>query len=127
MLSCQFLVTLWSPAENGLSSWFACVVFFCVFVTLSYVSCSTSELKFRLIMFNMFKHAGDLFWRPFKGCDYFNHYFIVGFYAVIYVPCSLVIACMDLLALLCVVFPCVLELSHTSLYRFLIFAYLSTI
>ena len=78
-------------------------------------------------MLNMFKHAGDLFWRPFKGGAYFGHDLIVGFYAVIYVPCSLVIACVDLLALSCVVFPCVLELSHTSLYRCLIFAYLSTI
>ena len=36
MLSCLFLVALWSPAGKGLTSWLLCVMFSCVFVTFPY-------------------------------------------------------------------------------------------
>ena len=33
MLSCLFIVALWSPTRKGLTSWFSCVMFSSVFVT----------------------------------------------------------------------------------------------
>ena len=70
----------------------------------------------------MFQTSSDCCW-PFQGGAsfvdpfYYNH--VSLFYAVMSVPCSLVIICWertDLLALLCIVFSCVLSLCHVVWY-----------
>ena len=45
VLSCLFLVALWSPAGKGLTFWLLCLL---CFVTFTKVSWSTSELRARL-------------------------------------------------------------------------------
>ena len=45
VLSCLFLVALWSPAGKGLTSWLSCLLYF---VTFPNVSWSTSVLRARL-------------------------------------------------------------------------------
>ena len=45
VLSCLFLVALWSPAGKGLTSWLSCML---CFSTVPNVSWSTSELRARL-------------------------------------------------------------------------------
>ena len=90
---------------------------------------------------NMFKPSSDIFAvRDNAECGSFLLYMFHVYlcYAVLSVPCSLVITCCeraDILALLRFVFACVLSLYHmlfrvrygTWLYRFLIFAFLSTL
>ena len=46
VLSCLFLVALWSPAGKGLTSWLSCLL---CFYTFPNVSRSTSELRVRLV------------------------------------------------------------------------------
>ena len=51
VMSCLFLVALWSPAGIGLTSWLLCVLCFLVFYhfpKIDYVSWSTSESRVRL-------------------------------------------------------------------------------
>ena len=45
VLSCLFLVALWSPAGKGLTSWLSCLLYF---VTFPNVSWSTSVFRARL-------------------------------------------------------------------------------
>ena len=64
VLSCLFLVALWSPAGKGLTSWLSCLLFF---VTFPIVSWSTSELRVRLVPLNWFKPSSKIFYWPFQG------------------------------------------------------------
>ena len=84
------------------------------------VSGSTFELEVRLLPLNMFKPSSYftdcytevlLLWILF----FLLMFHVCLFNAVLSVPCSLMLTCMeraDLLALLCVIFSCVLTLSH---------------
>ena len=102
------------------------------------MSWSTSELRVGLVPLSIFKPSSILYW-PFQ-CGTFLLFMFHDclYYTVLSVPCSLVITCWEragLLALLCVVFSCVLSLSHrvfqvrfdTWLYLFLIFAFIFTL
>ena len=63
VLSCLFLVALWSPAGKGLTSWLLCLS---CFVTFPNVPWSTSELRARLAPWNCFKPSKIFYW-PFQG------------------------------------------------------------
>ena len=52
VLSCMFLVALWSPNGKGLTSWQSCSLCFVIFPNVSW---STSELRARLAPKNLFK------------------------------------------------------------------------
>ena len=58
VLSCLFLVALWSPAGKGLTSWLLCLS---CFVTFPNVPWSTSELRARLAPWNWFKPSSKIF------------------------------------------------------------------
>ena len=58
VLSCLFLVALWSPAGKGLTSWLSCLLYF---VTFPNVSWSTSVLRARLAP------SSKIFYWPFQG------------------------------------------------------------
>ena len=45
VLSCLFLVALWSPTGKGLASWLSCLLFFATFPIVPW---SASELRARL-------------------------------------------------------------------------------
>ena len=70
----------------------------------------------RLVPFNMFKPSSDFFLLTIpRWCFFVDPFCYNVSYAVVSVYCSLMITCGerdDLLALLCVVFFCVLSLSH---------------
>ena len=64
VLSCLFLVALWSPAGNGLTSWLSGLL---CFVTFPNVVCFTLELGARLAPWNWFKPSSKIFYLPFQG------------------------------------------------------------
>ena len=64
LLSCLFLVALWSPAGKGLPSWLSCLL---CFVSFPNVSRSTLELRGRLAPWNWFKPSSKIFYWPFQG------------------------------------------------------------
>ena len=59
VLWCLFLVALWSPAGEGLTSWLSCLL---CYVTFPNVSWSTSELRARLVPKNRFKPYSKIFY-----------------------------------------------------------------
>ena len=71
----------------------------CVFITFPYVSWSTSELRVRLVPLNMFKPSSNfllIFYHIPKWCCFCGSFLLFVFhvclcYAVLSVPCSLVI------------------------------------
>ena len=66
VLSCLFLVALWSPAGKELTSWLSCLLCFLVFfVTFPNVFWST--LRARLAPWNGFKPSSKNFYWPFQG------------------------------------------------------------
>ena len=110
-VSCSLVVTCWQRADLLAH---VCVVFFLVFVLLSHMCLelwSTSELRVRLVLWNMFKPSNFLLTIPRQG--FFCWLFLLFMfhvclcYSVLSVPCSHVITCWertDLLALLWVMF-----------------------
>ena len=62
VLSCLFLVDLWSPAGKGLASWLSCLLCFDRFPNVSW---STSELRARFAPWNWFKPSSEIFYWPF--------------------------------------------------------------
>ena len=100
-----------------------------------------SELIVRLAPLNMFMPSSDFFTDCSEGMLLLwilllFMFHVCHYYTVLSVPTILVITCWesdDLLSLLCMMFPCVLSLSHmvsqircgTSLYWYLIFAFLN--
>ena len=64
LLLCLFLVSLWSPAGKGLTSWQSCLL---CSVTFPNVSWSTSELRVRQAPLNLFKPSSKAFYIPFQG------------------------------------------------------------
>ena len=102
-----------------------CVVFSSAAVTFPYVSWSTSELRVRLVQFNMFKPSGVCFTDRSRVMLLLWILFIVCVScclccAALPVHCSLVVTCYvcvgdggaGFLALLCVVVSCILSLSN---------------
>ena len=70
VLWCLFIVSLWSPAGKGLTSWLSCLL--CV-VTFPNVSLSTSEIWARLALWNWFKPSSKIFYWPFLGGTFVDH------------------------------------------------------
>ena len=58
VLSCLFLVALWSPAGKGLTSWLSCSL---CFVTFPNVSWSTTELRAGLAPWKWLKPSSKIF------------------------------------------------------------------
>ena len=80
-----------------------------------YVSWSTSEFRVRSVPLNMFKPPVILYWSFQAGASFEDPFCLFMFhiclcYAVLSVPCGLMLTCLeraDLLAFLCVMFSCV--------------------
>ena len=64
VLSCLFLVALWSPAWERLISWLSCLLCFATFPNQSWF---TSEIRVRLAPWNWFKPSSKIFYWPFQG------------------------------------------------------------
>ena len=102
MISCLFLVALWSPAGKGLTSWLSCLL---CFVTFPNMSWSTSELRARLTPCDWFKPSSEIFLLTVPGrCFFCGSFVSCVSLAFASVRCCLVVACWeraDLLALVC--------------------------
>ena len=93
VLSCLFLVALWSPAGKGLTSCLLCLL---CFVTFANVSWSTSELMARLAPWNWFKPSSKIFYWPFQGgasfadllCFFLSCVCYAFVHVCLYVPCG---------------------------------------
>ena len=109
MLSCLFLAALWSPAGKGLTSWLGSLVCY-IFVTFPYVSWSTSKLRVRLVLLNMFKPPSDFFTIFPRWCFFFVSCLSLFCCIVCSLqPCDHLLGRADPLALLSVMLSCVFD------------------
>ena len=114
MLPCMFLAALWKPARKGLTSWISDVL---CFATFPYVTRPNSDQRLRLVPLNVLKPSVNLFTGRFKAVLllWILVLLLSFFYTVLSVPSSHLINCWeraDFFSLLCVMFSCVLSLSH---------------
>ena len=105
VLSCLFLIALWSPSGKGLTSWLSCLLRFVAFPNVSW---STWELRMRLRPWNWFKPSSKIVLltvpRWYFFCGSFVLFMSCVCHAFASVHCRLVVTCWertDLLALVC--------------------------
>ena len=115
---CLFIDALWSPAVKGLTSWLSFVMSYCEVVTFPLVSmarCIAWLYRFQILALfltlvpsNMFKLSSKIYcYWPFKGSA--SSVDLLCYCLFLAVTCWKMA---DLLALLYVMFSCVLSLSH---------------
>ena len=101
-----FLVALWSPAWKGLTTWLSCLLYFAIFLNMSW---TTSELRARSAPWSWFKLSSKIFYWPFQGSTsfvdllcFFLSCVCYAFVSVcLYVPWDPCWERADLLALVC--------------------------
>ena len=106
VLSCLFVIAMWSPAGKGLTFSLSCLL---GFVTFTNMSSSTPELRARLPPWNWFKPTSQILSWPFQGgASFVDHLCYIPLVFVM-LSCASVYWCLvvtcwqraDLLAFLC--------------------------